>query len=799
MPDTAAGDSATDAGLEATDPAATSPGLEASVEPNGPPSGDTMGGATLPTQPLTRDSSSEWDALPPPIFEAGKVVFDKYRLIEKIGEGGMGEVWRVWHVSLETERALKLIKPEIAHNEKGWLRFQREARLMAKINHPNAVAVYDFRRSRSVAYIEMEFVRGRSLSQVLKEGGDQPMPLEWTARVLEQLCEVLQEAHGHQDETTGQPRPIIHRDLKPSNLMLVERRDDTGPPRLKVLDFGIAKIAEEEGSPELTGAGDILGTPAYMSPEQIRSGFERDSGYQEIDGRSDLYSTGVVLYHLLTGTLPFRGSRMAMLAAHLHTSPIPMKEVNPNADIPPGVERVVMHCLDKTPANRPQTARALAEAFLEAAGIGAAGPQPRTEMTTVVVPEVPVERPRIPATRIAAAAVAVLVLIAGLAVIGFVMIRGRARISKLAPPGNPGVPVVTADITPVAPPVTRKAGTLWAPRGYEAVDPERRVADRDDLPMQLRRKADGVRFDHFAEGTYLPAGYAPESQNELMGKAGWPRVIVRQKDKVRFIRIQGATYLRGDPRTSKAAVDQCRNALSPHYVHVPGFYIQEVEVTNGEIESYQREHVEEKPNLESWASWYGKFQGVHLDPNQAHKFPAVRVGYLAAGNYARSVGGLVPTEAEWEWAAKSCNESFWFAWGEEFTPEGKPSRARLDDTESTSFGPVAGKTYPEDRTQQDVYDMVGNVREICADAYQSYSDLGATKGDNAASNPLIDRRTPVDPNADGVKIVVRGGSFHAAEQKAMAFYRCAEDPNDIPDDVGFRVVIECPAQAEEGP
>ena len=202
---------------------------------------------------MDRDGSSEWDVLPPPVFEVGQVVFDKYRLIEKIGEGGMGEVWRVWHVTLETERALKLIKPELAQNEKGWRRFQREARLMAKINHPNAVAVYDFRRAQSVAYIEMEFIRGRSLAEVLKDRRDQPMPLEWTAQVLDQLCAVLQEAHGHVDETTGQPKPIIHRDLKPSNLMLVERKDDTGPPRLKVLDFGIAKIVEDEGATELTG------------------------------------------------------------------------------------------------------------------------------------------------------------------------------------------------------------------------------------------------------------------------------------------------------------------------------------------------------------------------------------------------------------------------------------------------------------------------------------------------------------------------------------------------------------------
>ena len=121
-----------------------------------------------------------------------------------------------------------------------------------------------------------------------------------------------------------------------------------------MLDFGIAKIVEDEGTPELTGAGDLVGTPAYMSPEQIRGGFERDAGPQEIDGRSDLYSTGVVLYHLLTGTLPFRGSKMALLAAHLNNAPLPMKEANPRPTSPPQVERVVMQCLEKDPADVPR-------------------------------------------------------------------------------------------------------------------------------------------------------------------------------------------------------------------------------------------------------------------------------------------------------------------------------------------------------------------------------------------------------------------------------------------------------------
>ena len=432
---------------ESTNVERTSPAADVSLAQRTPSGGDTSESDPQRTQPHNREGSAEWDALPAPVLQIGQVAFGKYRLIEKLGEGGMGEVWRVRHRDLDVERALKLIKPELAQNDKGWRRFQREARLMAKINHPNNVAVNDFGRAQSVGYIEMEYVRGRSLTEVLKDNGEKPMSVEWTAQILDQLCEVLQEAHGHTDEKSGEPRPIIHRDLKPSNLMLVERKDEMGAPRLKVLDFGIAKIAEDEGGPELTGAGDLVGTPAYMSPEQIRGGFEKDGDSRDIDGRSDLYSTGVMLYQLLTGALPFRGSKMSLLAAHLNNAPLPMKEANPKAEVPAAIERVVMQCLEKDPAKRPQSARELAEEFRRAAGLGDAAPRR------------PVAGGGSSRTRRIASVTAAVVLIAGVG-LGAVMMIPR-----------PGPEAAGAARTPPTTDARPVASVLWEPKGYAAVDP----------------------------------------------------------------------------------------------------------------------------------------------------------------------------------------------------------------------------------------------------------------------------------------------------------------------------------------
>ncbi len=141
------------------------------VEPSGDTTDDESGKPGVANkQDRTRATppSNEWDKGPPPLIAEGQVLFGKYRLDEQIGEGGMGSVWKVWHVDMESERALKLIKPEIAQNDKGWRRFRREAQLMDKIKHPGAVRVYDYKRTQGLGYIEMEFVRGRSLEQILK-------------------------------------------------------------------------------------------------------------------------------------------------------------------------------------------------------------------------------------------------------------------------------------------------------------------------------------------------------------------------------------------------------------------------------------------------------------------------------------------------------------------------------------------------------------------------------------------------------------------------------------------------------
>ena len=270
----------------------------------------------------------------------------------------MGSVWLVQHRELDTERALKIIVPEIALTPEALGRFRREARVMAKLSHPHAVTVHDAQIDRDGSFIEMEYVRGRSLDALLRPGV--PSHLEWVARILVQLCDVLQAAHDRQ---------IVHRDLKPSNLMLLDGRPSEAP-FLKVLDFGIAKIlAPDDQCDAQTRTGAFIGCPPYTSPEQAGSG--------KIDGRSDLYSIGINLYEMLTGYRPFAGRIATVIHDHLYTPPPKFAEKNPDVNVPPEVEQVVLRCLAKDPDRRYQSARELAEEFLRVASlteIALAGP-----------------------------------------------------------------------------------------------------------------------------------------------------------------------------------------------------------------------------------------------------------------------------------------------------------------------------------------------------------------------------------------------------------------------------------------
>ena len=268
-----------------------------------------------------------------------RVLSANYELENEIGRGGMGIVYCARDKRLKREIAVKVLPPELSFRADIRQRFLREAETAAQLSHPNIVPIYTVEERDNLVYFVMAYIKGDNLGQRLQQHG--PIPPVEVRRILREVADALAYAHH---------RNVIHRDIKPDNIIIDE---ETG--RAMVTDFGIARALTDSGDSRLTATGMAIGTPAYMSPEQ-------SAGDQAIDGRSDLYSLGVVGYQMLCGQPPFVASNTpSMLVKHLSEKPIPVDERWP--DLPPDLARAVMICLEKDPADRFPSAAAFAVAL----------------------------------------------------------------------------------------------------------------------------------------------------------------------------------------------------------------------------------------------------------------------------------------------------------------------------------------------------------------------------------------------------------------------------------------------------
>src|SRR4051794_38350238 len=250
------------------------------------------------------------------------VVDERYSIINRIGSGGMADVYCAQDLQLGRKVALKLLYRRFAEDEEFVERFRREASAAAGLQHPNIVSVYDRGEWDGTYYIAMEFLDGQTLKQLVRGHG--PMPPELAIDTAIQVLRAARSAH---------QRGVVHRDIKPHNVIL----DEEG--RAKVTDFGIARA----GASDMTETGSIMGTAQYLSPEQAQG--------QPVSPRSDLYSIGVMLYELLTGRVPFDAESPVTIALkHISERPVPPREVNPA--VPPALDAVVMRALEKEPARR---------------------------------------------------------------------------------------------------------------------------------------------------------------------------------------------------------------------------------------------------------------------------------------------------------------------------------------------------------------------------------------------------------------------------------------------------------------
>src|SRR5512136_1540413 len=249
---------------------------------------------------------------------SGSTFAGRYQIIEELGHGGMGKVYKVQDTKIGEKIALKLIRPEAGLDKRSQERFSNELKLARKIRHKNVCQMFDLGEDQGTSYITMEYVRGEDLKQLIRKVG-RLSPGQAIA-IARQVCDGLEEAH---------KLGVIHRDLKPQNIMI----DEEG--RARIMDFGIARSLAGKS---ITGAGVLIGTPEYMSPEQVEG--------KDVDQRSDIYSLGVILYEMLTGRVPFSGDTPFAVGVKIK-SEIPKDPRQLNPGIPDDLSCVILRCLEK--------------------------------------------------------------------------------------------------------------------------------------------------------------------------------------------------------------------------------------------------------------------------------------------------------------------------------------------------------------------------------------------------------------------------------------------------------------------
>src|ERR1044071_4713388 len=276
----------------------------------------------------------------------GQILDGRYRLIRKLGEGGMGEVYAAEHIHIEKRFAIKLLRPEIVSNAEAVTRFRQEARSSSSIGHRNIIAIEDFGQlADGRIYMCMELLNGAALNEMIT----QPVGVDRLLNILIQTGHGLAAAHA---------KGIIHRDMKPENIFVTIGPNGEDVPKL--LDFGIAKVAGNDGQNHLTRTGTIFGTPFYMAPEQALG--------NPVDARTDIYAVGVIMYECFSGTLPFQGdSFMGILTQHITMEPEPVAQRAAKAgrQLPPGLAETITRCMQKNPAQRFQTMDDLVNSLIQ--------------------------------------------------------------------------------------------------------------------------------------------------------------------------------------------------------------------------------------------------------------------------------------------------------------------------------------------------------------------------------------------------------------------------------------------------
>jgi len=741
----------------------------------------------------------------------GTLLAGRFQILEKIGEGGMGAIYKAVHTKMDRVCAIKLMTSLSHENEAALARFNREAKMASRIDSRHAVAIYDFGEAEGgIPYLAMEFIDGKPLSRILSR--EKTLPTERVVHITNQIARALTKAH---------ELGIIHRDLKPDNIMITSRDGDKD--FVKVLDFGIAKTVTEEAQDNLTKTGYILGTPVYMSPEQL-------SGDQ-LDPRSDIYSLALIVYEMLSGRLPFEGENpQAIMIKRVTSNPVPLRSVAPS--VSDSVERVVMDALARDRENRLPTVEAFAAALRSAqnmvthslgqhrqTNLMAKETAPATEEFTGYRPpdegttESSRQSPATMAFESSAATQKNTIADFGSEQPGGDYYQTSTRGTQSGAPVQPPVNRLPETVQQYLPPEHMAGGNRIAPTEYAPTMESRRkkspvilyvtaaivlVAVLAGIYFMISQGVGGGSgFSLVIKGA--PAGsevYLNDIKAGVASQDGTLRLadVEEGEKRVRVSRSGFADFettvsgSKGEERSVEAKMmpteidfkgemvlvpagdfimgsnSNFDNEKPEHKVTLSAFYIDKYEVTNAQYKAFCQATGSKPPLNPAWDSNY--FEG---QPDA----PVLGVTFDQAKAYADWAGKRLPREEEWEkaasWDPVAKKKRLW-PWGD--TKD--RSLAHIGSEKAVSVKDQSG-----DRSPYGVIGMTGNAIEWVDSYYNAYP--GNTKPNDSYGNRFH---------------VLKGGAFLLQDLSEARASARREGPDKFPAGMVGPFGFRCAASAD---
>jgi serine/threonine-protein kinase len=664
----------------------------------------------------------------------------RYEIKSELGRGGMATVYRAHDPRFKREVAVKILPREFLHDPNFRARFEREAQTIAALEHPAIVPVYDYGEEDGQPYLVMRLMTGGSLSERLANG---PLSLLETSTILSRLAPALDRAHG---------LGIVHRDLKPGNILF------DGDDNPYISDFGLAKLTQSSTQLSQTG---VMGTPAYMSPEQAR-------GDKDIDGRADLYALGAILYQMLTGRLPFEADTpIGLVLKHVTEPPPRLRDSRP--DLPPACDAIVAQAMAKEPDKRFSTASRLTDALELTLDTPPATPEPEPARAPLPAPQSGEREPHSvsPAQAVPAPAPQ----------------SGEREPHSVspaqavpAPAPQPAIPTATVvRPQPAAPPAPSRAfsplligGIVAGAAGLIAVvsvaaalfNPPAPVAPTDSPASSAPTAAIAAMTSTIAVlPTEIPAATpTPEPTFTPTPEAG--ATTISEIDGMPQVYVPAGEFTMGN---DAGPADQ----QPAHSVFLESFWIDRLEVTNAHYALCVAAGLctlPEKTSSITRAQYFGL-------PEYAN-YPVVYVSWFQAKDYCQWAGRRLPTEAEWEKAARG-GDGRVYPWGSD-APD-----AALLNFRAAGFGDtVAVGNYAGNLSPYNAMDMAGNVSEWVEDFYDPNYYRVSPK-----DNPTGPAKTGCE---GGDCRVLRGGNWNGTPEDVTTTFRLFYGPGDSRDAFGIR-------------